>query len=237
MKRVLLGVFATVALALPAGARPKPPSDEHHPRPLPFVAVAGAMVAAEYFLGMAQHEGSHWLAAKLVGVDRARVWLLPRWEDGGLSFGSLQIFDPGWDKELSRGQRAFILYAPKIPNLVVLGTYSALLERGLLPKNRWVNLAFTVYAAGNLGDFSKELFYWTNTSDFAQLYSLYGYETPRERLGFRLMHGALAAGAAYQVGRGVYRVLRGEGFTPAPEKRPRVSVSFNLRGVTLSTKF
>lgn len=171
----------------------------------------GAMLGAEYFAGMLQHEASHWVAARLAGIEGVRLRLFPKIVEGHLLFASTWFEDPSWREKLSRREHALFLLAPKLPNVLVLGGYALLLETHRLPRNPWARLALTVYAAGNWIDFSKELFYSTRLNDLSKLYALYGLEEKGARHVLRLGHLLLAAGAGYEVGKGLYQLFRAGG--------------------------
>lgn len=77
--------------------------------------VSQGIYALLFFPGVLLHEGSHWLVARLLGVEVVDVSLLPhREEDGRLRFGFVEIADAG------RIRSALIGIAPLIFGTVCL---------------------------------------------------------------------------------------------------------------------
>ncbi|MGD8604991.1 MAG: hypothetical protein PVF49_10525 [Anaerolineales bacterium] len=73
------------------------------------------MYALLFFPGVLVHEGSHWLVARLLGVEVVEVSLLPQREDDGrLRFGFVEIADAG------RIRSALIGIAPLVFGTVIL---------------------------------------------------------------------------------------------------------------------
>lgn len=80
------------------------------------------MYALLFFPGVLVHEGSHWLVARILGVEVVEVSLLPQREpDGRLRFGFVEIAEAG------RIRSALIGIAP-----LILGTVSLLLLSNLI---------------------------------------------------------------------------------------------------------
>lgn len=93
-----------------------------------------------FFPGVLVHEGSHWLVARLVGVEVVHVSLLPQREaDGRLRFGFVEIAEAG------RIRSAIIGIAPLIfgtASILLLSSFLVDLEQlmGALFEGRWHDL-------------------------------------------------------------------------------------------------
>jgi hypothetical protein len=136
---------ALVILALLAGSASAEPDNET------LVYVGLAMAPPTYVAGVSLHEGSHALAAKLVGADVEELHLFPPGIDPHTN-----TFRFGWTYVRglsSRRERAFFYVAPKITDAALLGGFAALVFTGAWPHNRYGQLALTVGATGLWVDF------------------------------------------------------------------------------------
>ena len=168
--------------------------------------LAGAgMAVPTYLLGVVWHEGTHAAMARLFGAELLEVRLYPSVYQGRFYFGLTR-----WRGEMSCGEKALTLVAPKLTDLVLLGGYSLLVGLDALPENDYGALAFTVLATGAWLDFSKDLFSTRPSNDLVKVHLLYGRHTEWQRLPWRLLHAGLTAASAYVLVRGYQDVFRDE---------------------------
>ena len=208
MHQVLTRGLAAACLALalmtgsPAGADQRPDTDH-------LVWAGLGMAVPTYFIGVAAHEGSHALAAKLAGAEVTELHLLPGVRHGHFYFGYVRT-----SGVTSDGTRAFFLIVPKLVDVAVLGSYSALVLTDHTPDNHYARLAVAVLATGFWVDFSKDLPAFWSHSDVVKLYNLAGATTELRRLPLRLVHLGMsaAAGAVLWIG---YRDVFDEDSEPA----------------------
>src|SRR5262245_47050215 len=99
------------------------------------------MALPAYVIGVAMHEGSHAVAAKLAGAEILEVSLLPSVRDGHFYFGYTR-----WRGQLSVPAKAWTLIAPKITNATIMTGYAFLVGFDALPGNDYGSLALTVFA-------------------------------------------------------------------------------------------
>lgn len=169
-----------------------------------LVYVGLALAPPTYLAGVSWHEGSHALAAELVGAD----------------VDELHVFPPGFDPHIhkfrfgwtyvhglrTRGQRVFFYVAPKITDLVLLGGFAALLYTGAWPGNRYAELALTVGATGAWVDFAKDVVLLSPTNDVSLALAnacLGGWR----QLPVRLLYAAADVGLAFVVWHGYERTF------------------------------
>ena len=157
-----------------------------------------------YFLGVTLHEGSHALAAKLVGADLVSMSILPGRDQrtGAFHFGLTRVA-----KLHGRGNQAFFYVAPKITDSVLLAGFGALVLTDGWPRNRYGQLVLTVVASGLWIDFAKDVLTFSKFNDVTKLGNLYCVNTEWRRLPARLLYGAVAAGFGYLVYRGIERTF------------------------------
>ena len=188
-------VAAIAALSRPAAADDRPET-EH-------LIVAGAgMAIPTYFLGVALHEGSHALAAKWTGAEVREVHLLPGVRHGKFYFGYVRV------RGLTgRGPRSLFFLAPKLVDLIMLGSYSGLVLTDTLPSNHYGQLALAVWATGFWVDFAKDIPAFWDHNDTVKLYNIQGWTSEWQRLPARLLHLGLSVGAGYVVWRGYQNVF------------------------------
>ena len=186
---------AACAIVFAAGtARADEPTDGE------LVAGGLAMAIPTYFLGVVLHEGSHAVAAELVGADVTQLRLYPGRNpvNGAFQFGWTRV------KGLPRGRgtRLFFLSAPKLTDLLLLGGYGALHATESLPDDEWGHLAIQVLATGLVVDFAKDVLVFHSANDMVRIYNHLGLDTEWKRLPARVLHAAASAGLGYLVWRG-----------------------------------
>jgi hypothetical protein len=187
---------ATLA-ALALGALPAPATaQEARDRPSRGALVGGGLALAlpTYALGVTVHEGSHALAARLMGAEVLDLRLLPGRNPyhGAFQFGWVRVRGLTSDR-----QRILFLAAPRLPDALVLGGYGLLQATDRLPDHPWGHLVIQVLATGFWVDFSKDVLVFHPHNDVVRIYGYLGLDTEWKRLPARLVHAALAAGTGY----------------------------------------
>lgn len=171
--------------------------------------VAGGLVLAlpTYMLGVSAHEGSHALAAKLMGAEVTEVHLWPgrNPHNGAFQFGWVRVRGLRSDR-----QRIAFLAAPKVTDLAVLGGWSALYLTDSMPDNRWGGLAIQVVATGFWVDFTKDVFVFDRHNDVVRIYTMLGLDSEWKRLPARALHAAASAGLGYLLWLGWRDLFRGD---------------------------
>ena len=169
-----------------------------------------------YFLGVTLHEGSHAIAAKLVGADLVSLSILPGRDKrtGAFHFGLTRV-----TKLHGRGNQAFFYLAPKITDSVLLAGFGALVLTDGWPRNRYGQLVLTVAASGLWIDFAKDVLTFSKFNDVTKLGNLYCVNTEWRRLPARLLYGAVAAGLGYLVYRGIERTFDSSAVEPPATTR------------------
>jgi hypothetical protein len=209
---LLAAVAAMVLLASgPAHAQTAatPPSAQPHPE---YLVLAGAgMALPTYMLNLTLHEGSHALSALSFGAEVTRFSVLPGRYDGKFYFGYVE-----YRGRLTVAQRTFFLLAPKIPDVLALGTYAALVGTGTLPRNAYGRMALAVLATGFWVDFSKDLVAFWSPPDVTRALRLHGLRTFVSRLPFYALHLALSGAGAYLLVRGYQGVFSPDRTAAAP---------------------
>jgi hypothetical protein len=208
---------ALVILALLAGSASAEPDNET------LVYVGLAMAPPTYVAGVSLHEGSHALAAKLVGADVEELHLFPPGIDPHTN-----TFRFGWTYVRglsSRRERAFFYVAPKITDAALLGGFAALVFTGAWPHNRYGQLALTVGATGLWVDFSKDVVLFSPQNDIVHFFDqlcLTGWR----QWPARLVYAGVAGGLAYVVVRGYQKTFDEPSPTATPLVLPILSTSF-----------
>jgi hypothetical protein len=199
-----------LAAALVFGAAPA-----HADEPSDGELVAGGLGLAipTYFVGVVLHEGSHAVAAELVGADvtQLRLWPGKNPSNGHFQFGWTRV------KGLPRGRgtRIFFLSAPKITDLLLLGGYSTLYATDSLPRgSEWGHLVIQVLATGLWVDFVKDVFVFHDGNDMVRIYDHLGLDNEWKRLPARVLHLAASVGLGYVIWRG-YEELFAKNNDPA----------------------
>lgn len=189
---------ALVILALLARTAAAEPDNET------LVYVGLALAPPTYVAGVSLHEGTHALAAKLVGADVEELHLFPPGVDP-----HTKTFRFGWTYVRglhTRGERAFFYVAPKITDAVLLGGFAALVFSGAWPHNRYGQLALTVGATGLWVDFSKDVVLFSPQNDIVHFFDqlcLTGWR----QVPARLVYAGVAGGLAYAVVRGYQKTF------------------------------
>lgn len=195
----LVALSAIVALVLGAApARADEPSDRR------LVLTGLAMAPPTYLLGVTIHEGSHAIAAKLVGGEVLSVRVFPP----GIDPRS-KTFRFGWTYVRGlRGKRDrfWFFIAPKLADLALLGGFAALVYTDAWPSNRYGQLALTVFGTGLWIDFSKDVLAFRKTNDVVRVFDLFCM-TGWRQVPARLVYAAMNVGLAVVVARGYQRTF------------------------------
>jgi hypothetical protein len=181
------------------------------------LVIAGLlMTPPTYVLGVVSHEGTHALAAKLVGAEVVSISFLPGRDPqtGAFHFGLTRV------RGLQgKGEKIFFYVSPKIVDLVMLGGFSTLLLTDTWPENRYGQLALTVVATGFWVDFSKDVFARRKANDVVKIFDLLCMDTELERLPVRLAYLGVIAASGYALYRGYDRT-----FTDPTDPVPRAAI-------------
>ena len=206
--RESLGLVLARALVVPVlvlalvGGLASPAAAEPSDRDLIYVGLA--LAPPTYLVGVSLHEGSHALAAKLVGgtVDSVRIFppgVDPR--SGTFRFG--WVYARGLR---TRPQKILFYAAPKITGAVLLGGFAALVLTDAWPTNRYGQLALTVFATGLWVDFSKDVLLFSKTNDVVKILHAWCL-TGWRQVPARLVYASAIAGFGYLVARGYQRTF------------------------------
>jgi hypothetical protein len=163
-----------------------------------------AMAPPTYLIGVTLHEGSHAIAAELVGGDVTEMRLFPPGRDP-----KSKTFRFGWvyAKGLrTKNEKIFFYLAPKITGSLLLGGFTALVLTNTWPDNRYASLALTVGATGVWVDFSKDLFLFGKHNDVVKAFNLWCM-TGIKQLPARLAYAGLVVASGYVVARGYQKTF------------------------------
>lgn len=162
-----------------------------------------ALAPADYLLGVAIHEGSHALMAKLVGAEVTELHVFPPGRDprGNWRFGWTYVRGLK-----TKGDRLAFFLAPKISDLLLLGGFAALVFTDAWPQNRFGQVALTVFGTGLWVDFSKDVLAFKKTNDVVKVFDLWCLRGWRQ-IPARLVYGALVVGTGLVVARGYQRTF------------------------------
>jgi hypothetical protein len=177
-----------------------------------LVLVGLAMAPPTYLIGVTLHEGSHAIAAELVGGDVTEVRLFPPGVDP-----KAKKFRFGWVYARglrTKGEKIFFYIAPKITDALLLGGFAALVLTNTWPDNRYAQLALTVGATGLWIDFSKDVVLFSRHNDVVKVFNLWCM-TGIKQLPARLVYGALVVASGYTVARGYQKTFGEQGGTIA----------------------
>ncbi len=189
--------WAALALATLAAATAPARAD---PSTEKLVVIGAGLALPDYMLGVTLHEGSHALAAELVGADVDELHLFPPGRDP-----HIHKFRFGWTYVhglRTNRQRALFYIAPKITDALLVGAYAALAYTSAWPSNRYGSLALTVFGTGLWVDFTKDLFLFSPTNDIEQFFRVTCVHGWRRTLPARLVYAATSAGLGFLVFRG-----------------------------------
>ncbi|MGE5183543.1 MAG: hypothetical protein ACM31C_15835 [Acidobacteriota bacterium] len=188
---------------------------------LVYVGLAAAPV--DYLAGVSLHEGSHALAAKLVGADVDEYHPFPPGIDP-----HTHTFRFGWTYVHglhTRADRAVFYIAPKITDSVLLGGFAALVYTSAWPRNRYGELALTVAATGLWVDFAKDVVLLSPLNDVSQFERetcLRGWR----RVASRVVYAAADVGLALVVAHGYVHTFERPATTAIPLVLPVLTAAF-----------
>ena len=188
-------LVAVAALTATANAQPENST---------LVEVGLAMAPVDYLAGVALHEGSHALGAKLVGATVDELHVFPPGIDP-----KANVFRFGWTyvHDLhTTADRVTFLIAPKITDTALLGGYAALVFAGGWPDNKYGQLALTVAATGLWIDFAKDVVLFSPQNDVTKIFNLWCM-TGWRQIPARLVYAAMDVGLGYIVLRGYERLF------------------------------
>ncbi len=195
-------LLAVCALASAARAQP-----DHST----LVYVGMAMAPVDYIAGTALHEGSHALAAKLVGADVDELHVFPPGIDP-----KANVFRFGWTYVHglhTKADRITFLIAPKITDTLLLGGFAALVFTSAWPGNKYAQLGLTVAATGLWIDFAKDVVLFRPQNDVSKIFELWCIRGWRQ-VPARLLYAAMDVGLGYVVFHGYDRLFDRNDPTP-----------------------
>lgn len=197
--RAVASLVLVLALARSTGAHGQTPAANDTPSNGKVVALGIALAAPTYVLGVAMHEGSHALVAKLTGARVVSLSILPGRDarTGAFHFGLTRVTGLR-----SPSQRAWFYMAPKIVDITLLAGFGVLVNSQAWPGHRYGQVALTVLATGWWIDFSKDLFTRSPHNDVIKAMHLYCVDTEWRRLPVRLLYAAAIAGLGVFVAQG-----------------------------------
>ncbi|MBZ0232431.1 MAG: hypothetical protein K8M05_08895, partial [Deltaproteobacteria bacterium] len=172
-----------------------------------------------WLLGTVTHEGSHVVAAELVGGDtiQFRPWPGRAPVTGAFQMGLTRVRGVRGD-----GDRFFFFMAPKLTDLVLLGGYVALYETSAYPDGAYGQLVLTVLATGFWVDFAKDTLAFSPHNDLVKSMHILGLRTEWQRLPVRLGFAAASVGLGYLVWRGHDRLFALNDAPGTPRTTPLV---------------
>lgn len=189
-----------------------------------LIAIGIGAAPVDYIAGVTLHEGSHALAAKLVGADVDELHVFPPGTDP-----RAHKFRFGWTYVhglRSRGDRAFFYIAPKLTDTLLLGGLSAIIATSAWPQNRYAQLAITVGATGLWVDFAKDLPLLSPLNDVSQFERVSCMRGWRRAMA-RSVYGLTVAGLAVPVVASYYRTFSRSSATMAtPLVVPLIAARF-----------
>ncbi|MDB4955182.1 MAG: hypothetical protein JWO36_2751 [Myxococcales bacterium] len=199
MRARLITLAVSLALSIAdSGTAIADPSDRT------LVLVGLAFAPPTYVAGVSLHEGSHALAAKLVGGTVDELHLFPPGRDphtGTFRFGWTYVRGLR-----TRADKIVFYIAPKITDVVLLGGFAALVLTSAWPHNRYGQLALTVGATGLWVDFTKDVFLFSPNNDVVKVFDLWCLRGWRQ-VPARLVYAGAATGLALLVARGYERTF------------------------------
>ncbi|OFZ83757.1 MAG: hypothetical protein A2603_01655 [Bdellovibrionales bacterium RIFOXYD1_FULL_55_31] len=174
------------------------------PSVLKLIGAAALIAPAEYFLNVALHEGSHALAVKTFGGKVQDFKITPSKDgEGYVMFGKTE-----YTGEFSKAQLAIIDIAPKISDILIVGSYAALQESENVPQNKYAQVAAAMVATGAWVDFSQDILFVGSQNDLTKFMSRLGARDGGERFSYKLGYGALALAGGLEIGKGWHRVFQ-----------------------------
>jgi Peptidase M50B-like len=163
-----------------------------------------ALTPPTYLVGVALHEGSHAVAAKLVGARVLDVHLFPPGIDP-----KVNKFRFGWTYVRglkTKGDRIFFYVAPKLTDVALLGGFAALVLTDAWPENRYGQLALTVFATGLWVDFSKDVLSFSKHNDIVKVFDLWCMRGWKQ-VAPRLVYAGASVGLGVLVAHGYRRTF------------------------------
>ncbi|HEX7841781.1 MAG TPA: hypothetical protein VF469_30130, partial [Kofleriaceae bacterium] len=183
-----------------------------------------ALAPPTYLVGVTLHEGSHALAAEILGATVDVLHLFPPGRDP-----STNTFRFGWTYVRglrTRGDKVTFYIAPKVTDAALLGGFAVLAFTGAWPHSRYGQLGLTVFATGLWVDFSKDVVLFSPTNDVTKVFDLWCM-TGWRQVPARLVYAWMAAGLGLIVARGYERTFdRASGTPSAPRIVPLAITAF-----------
>lgn len=194
-------LIACVVLVCAVVAQPRSVAAE--PDNTDLVLVGLAMAPPTYLIGVTLHEGSHAVAAKLVGGDVTEMRLYPGIDP------KIHKFRFGWTYVRglrTKADKQFFYVAPKLTDALLLGGFAALVLTDTWPRNRYAQLALTVGGTGLWVDFSKDVVLFSPHNDVVKLF--HGWcMTGWKQVPARIVYLGLVAAGGYVVARGYQKTF------------------------------
>jgi len=153
---------------------------------------------------VSMHEGSHALAALIVGAEVDLLHLFPPGRDP-----STNTFRFGWTYVhglRTHADRVAFFLAPKVTDAVMIGGFAAIAFTGAWPHNRYADVALTVLATGWWIDFAKDVVLFSHTNDVVKVFDLWGL-TGWRQLPARLVYAGAIVGLGLIVAHGYVRTF------------------------------
>lgn len=191
------GLALAIAAALAGPARGDPSNGA-------LIATGLALAPPTYLVGVTLHEGSHALAALMVGATVDQLHLFPPGRDP-----TTGTFRFGWTYVRglrTTGDKIAFYLAPKVTDAVLLGGFAALVFTGAWPGNRYGQLALTVFATGLWVDFAKDVVLFAPTNDVVHAFDLWNM-TGWSQVPARLLYAGLGLGFGFVVAHGYERTF------------------------------
>jgi hypothetical protein len=204
--RGVIRAAVAAAVVMLAGAARADPSDRA------LIVTGLALAPPTYLIGVSLHEGSHALAATLVGASVDELHLFPPGRDP-----STNTFRFGWTYVhglRSRGDKVAFYLAPKLTDAVLIGGFAALVFTDAWPHDRYGQLALTVLATGWWVDFSKDVVLFSTTNDVVKVFDLWCM-TGWRQVPARLVYAGVIVGLGLVVARGYERTFDRTAAAPA----------------------
>ena len=218
MTRAVLAALVAVTVAHGAGTAHAEPSNGT------LVLTGLALAPPTYLVGVSLHEGSHALAALMVGGTVDKLHLFPPGTDpstGTFRFGWTYVHGLRTD-----GDKIAFYLAPKVTDAALLGGFAALVFTGAWPSNRYGQLALTVFATGLWIDFSKDVVLFSPTNDVVKAFDLWSM-TGWRQLPARVVYAGMVVGLGFVVAHGYQRTFeRSEPAPPVTLAIPVVAATF-----------
>jgi hypothetical protein len=193
------------ALCITAWALPCSADEDAGPNDTALIGLGAGLAIPADLLVTTQHEGSHALAATAFGAHVTSVRPYPVEVDGHLRFGQTT-----WTGALTPGQHVLVMLAPKLTDLIGLGTYATLELTDNLPDSRVAQMVILAVVTAVWVDFTVDIGATWDKSDLGTVYSTIGANSDGARLPYRMVQGGIAALAAVPIVRGYVRLFGGQ---------------------------